>query len=417
MRKCAFLYLCAILLSVPSSANVCRSDHFVIESGLDGKFLQLVEANAEAYYTAVVGRYFLRGWEYPLKIYYSETESESKELLSEQGYADKAVGSYYVASVSAIYGYRFKSDGQPSCWGDLFNGITRHFIHLNRPDVPAWFEEELAFFFGNQARIVKGSLIITRPTAKYKEKLGSQIARGVRFNIKKLFSVTTEQFDSWDMGEPFAQVFLNWLQGNGQLEPFLKSIQEKGYELPVLEEAVSLPFGRINAELSRFIRDKPEAEIFFEDALAAGGEVEKEQLLLKALELDPDFDAARLELARSYSRSKDYDNCRANLERILSNGQSVEYRPAAVLMGNTYYRQNNYSKALEFYLKSWDYSDCYEYKYRVAYQIANCYYYLKNPNSAKQWYAKFLDFKWEPDKMKAHTAYALKYLGRRATND
>jgi tetratricopeptide (TPR) repeat protein len=140
-------------------------------------------------------------------------------------------------------------------------------------------------------------------------------------------------------------------------------------------------------------------------------QAQKIQAFLKALELKPDYHTARLELAECYCRSKDYEKCRENLKQILDDPESIEYRQAAGLMANTYYNEKDYPKALEYYNKAWEYSDCYEYKYRLAYQIGNCFYYLKDPEGAKQWYKKFLDCNWEPEKMKTSVDYARKYLG------
>ena len=187
-------------------------------------------------------------------------------------------------------------------------------------------------------------------------------------------------------------------------------MREKGYELSVLEETVSGSYGRINIGLSKFIKKDCYAGAYLKDGQQAEDKARKKQAFLKALELKPDYQTARLELAGCYYQSRDYENCRENLKQIFDDPESIEYRRAASLMGNTYYNEKDYLKALEYYNKAWEYSDYYEYKYRVAYQIGNCFYYLKNPEGAKQWYEKFLDCKWEQESMKASADYARKYL-------
>ena len=263
---------------------------------------------------------------------------------------------------------------------------------------------------GEQTRIVKGKITVGRPNPWREQILRNEIEQGRRPNIKRLFSSSTEQFHDWDLGCHFARAFFYWLHETGQLEQYLKNVREKGYELSVLEETVSDSYGRINIELSKFIKKDCYAGAYLKDGQQTEDEAQKIQAFLKALELKPDYQAARLELAECYYRNRDYENCRENLKQILDDPESTEYRQAACLMANTYYNQKDYPKALEYYNKAWEYSDYYEYKHRTAYQIGNCCYYLKDSEGAKQWYKKFLDCNWEQESMKASTDYARKYL-------
>ncbi|MHC4759073.1 MAG: hypothetical protein ACYTE8_10480, partial [Planctomycetota bacterium] len=52
----------------------------------------------------------------------------------------------------------------------------------------------------------------------------------------------------------------------------------------------------------------------------------------------------------------------------------------------------------------------YDYRYRIAYRLANSYNHMKNTSSARQWYETFLASKWNPDDMKLCADYAQKYV-------
>ena len=412
MKKQIFLCVCwIVLLFTNAFAEDCQSDHFIIHSDLDPCYMQFVRANAEAYYENLQGRYFQTGWQKPLTIYYSRTQSDTQQLLDKDGHKIKVDYGFYESSTPAVYTHQFMNNGELGGWGTLFHEITHHFIQLNYRDPPAWFDEGLACFLGEQTRIVKGKITVGRPNPWREQILRNEIEQGRRPNIKRLFSSSTEQFNEWDLGCHFARAFFYWLHETGRLEQYLKNVQKKGYELSVLEETVSDSYGKINVELSKFIKKNCYAGAYLKDGRQTEDEAQKIQASLKALDLKPDYQAARLELAECYYRSRDYEKCRENLKQILDNPESIEYRQAAGLMANTYYNEKDYPKALDYYNKAWEYSDYYEYKYRLAYQIGNCCYYLKDPEGAKQWYKKFLDCKWEQESMKASADYARKYLG------
>jgi tetratricopeptide (TPR) repeat protein len=411
MKKQIFLcFCCALLLFTNAFAGNCQSDHFVICSDLDPCYVQFIRANAEAYYENLQERYFQTEWAKPLTIYYSKTQSDTQQLLDKNGHKIKVDYGFYDSGTPAVYTHRFMNDGGLSSWGTVFHEITHYFIQLNYRDCPAWFNEGLACFLGEQTRIVKGKLTVGRPNPWREQILRNDIEQGRRPNIRRLYSSSTEQFYDWDLGCHFARALFYWLHETGRLEQYLKNVQKKGYELSVLEETVSQSYGRINAELSKFIKKDCYAGAYLQDGRQAEDEPQKIQAFLKALELKPDYQAARLELAECYYRGKDYEKCRENLKQILDDAESIEYPQAANLMANTYYNEKDYSKAQEYYNKAWEYSDCYEYKYRLAYQIGNCCYHLKDTEGARQWYKEFLDCNWEPEKMKTAVDYAHKYL-------
>ncbi len=418
MKKHIFLCACCVLLLLTNAfAEYCQSEHFTIHSDLAPCFVRLVQTNAEAYYKNLNERYFQTCWTKPLTIYYSKTQSDTKQLLNKNGLTADVNYGLYEHGTSAVYTHQFMNNSEFSGWGALFHEITHHFVQLNYRTPPAWFDEGLACFFGEQTQIVKGKLTSGMPNPRLEQILRNDIEQGRRPSIKRLFSTSTEQFNQWDMGCHFARVLFYWLYDTGQLEKYLKNVQRKGYDISVLEETVSESDEKINVELSKFIKKNCYAGAYLNDGRQTEDQAQKIQAFLKAIELKPDYQAARLELAECYYRDKDYEKCRENLKQILDNQQSAEYQQAATLLANIYYNQKNYSKSLEYYNKSWEYSDYYEYKYRLAYQIGNCCFYLKDYEGAKQWYKKFLDCNWEPEKMKTAVDYSRKYLAAIAATE
>jgi tetratricopeptide (TPR) repeat protein len=377
--------------------------------------VQFVRANAEAYYENLHDRYFPAKWQKPLTIYYCRTQSDTRQLLDKNGCETKVGQGFYEPNTPAVYTHQFTDDRELNGWDALFHEIAHHFIQLNFRDPPVWFDEGLACFLGEQTQIVKGKLIIGEPCLRREQILRDEFEQGRRTNIRRLLSSSTEQFNEWDLGCHFARAFFYWLYETNKLGPFLKNVREKGYDLPALEETISDPYGKINVDLSKFIKKDCCAGAYLQDARQADNETEKINAFLKALELKPDYQTARFELADCYYRSKDYEKCRENLKQILDDPESIEYRQAAVLLANTYYNEKNYPQALEYYNKAWEYSDYYEYKYRLAYQIGNCFYHIKDPENAKQWYKTFLDCRWDKEDMNAGADYAQKYIEHKDT--
>lgn len=415
MNKNICLYFCcALLFSAGALAEYPEYNHFAIESDLHPSYTELVEANAEAYYENLE-QYFQSGWREPLTIYYSRTQSDTQKLLNEHGLDVQVSCGHYEPNTPAVYAHRFMDNTEPSGWGKLFHQITHHFVRQNFQNPPEWFDEGLACFLGEQTQILKGELIATGTNAYRPQILMEEIEQGRRFSTKRLFSFSDEQFHNWDGGCSFAIAFFYWLSETGELKQYLSSAQEKGFELSVLEETLSKPFGRVNVELLKFIKKHCYAEAYLQQARGTEDQAQKKQALLKALEIKPDYHPALLDLAKCYSRTKDNDKYHAYLEQILNDPQSCEYQQAATLMGNDIYNRKDYAKALGYYKKAWEYSDYYEYKYRLAYRIANCCHYLNDTENAGKWYEKFLDCNWEPEKTRTSIEYAREYVGRTNT--
>jgi predicted negative regulator of RcsB-dependent stress response len=406
------------MLVTISPASDYECDHFTINSDLDPRFVQFIEANAEAYFKHLKRFYFSATWREPLLIYYSKTQSDTRELLKEHGQRHWVGSGYYAPSipvlyspnVSVVYSHQIMNNGRRTSWGELFHEITHHFIRLNYDNPPAWFNEGLASFLGEQTQIVNKKMTVGRPHPWREQILRDKIEEGLRPNIKRFFSTSNQQFYNWDVGHHFARAFFYWLHENGYLKDYLRNVRIKGYEFSVLEETVSQTYGKINVKLLRFIKQHCYAGAYLQDSRQAEGQTQKEQAILKALELKPDYKAAQLELAKCYYHNKNYEKCRENLNHILDDPECIEYRQAVTLLASIYYGQKDYSQALKYYKIGWKYSDYYEYKYRLAYKLGNCYHHLKNHKGAKTWYKKFLDCRWEPESMKPQADYALKYI-------
>jgi lipopolysaccharide biosynthesis regulator YciM len=150
---------------------------------------------------------------------------------------------------------------------------------------------------------------------------------------------------------------------------------------------------------------------YLEQANKSSVREEKEIALLKALRLKPQNHKTMLEAAKFYYSIGDYARCRDMIRPIVV-GPAGNYSRAAVrLTADAYYREKDYRAALESYNTAMEYSEYYEYKYRLNYQVANCYHYLEDPVQAKLWYKEFLDGRWEKDQMAACAEYAAKYIG------
>ncbi|MHC4220984.1 MAG: tetratricopeptide repeat protein, partial [Planctomycetota bacterium] len=119
---------------------------------------------------------------------------------------------------------------------------------------------------------------------------------------------------------------------------------------------------------------------------------------------------AQWQLAQAYLQSDDLQKCRDILEQILNDTKCSQYPLAAELMGNLYYKEKDYKKALEYYITGWEHGQHYIYKYKIAYQAANCYYYQKNKKETGLWYKKFLETNWQQQETKTHVAYAKKFV-------
>lgn len=413
MKRHVILCFGWLLLSFRSGfAETYKSDHFIIHSDLDPRYVQFIQANAEAYYENMTKQYFRTGGGKPITVYYSKTQSETFQLLRNRGHKTEAHSSYYVSDEAAIYTYRIANNGGIVDIGTLFHEITHHFVRSNFKDPPVWFNEGLACFLGNETRIVKGKIEVGEPEPWREEDLKERIEKDIKPNLKRLFPMTQKQLYDWPIGYNFSRAFFYWLYESGKLEEYLQNVRKNGFEIWVLEQTVHKPVNEINKELLAFIQKDCYAGAYLGQGLRNRNEVQKREAFLKALELKPNYRKAKLELALCCYRAGDYKQCRSWLGDILLFPESSEYRKATEYMGHSYSREGDYVKAIEYYEKSLEYSDYYEYKYNLYYWIANCHHYLKDYATAKKFYKMFLDGNWEPEKDPKEVAYAKEYQKR-----
>jgi len=386
-----------LLIGASAFAETVQSKHFIIESPLDSRYINFIQANVEAYYENMAGHYFDRGWgaKRPLKIYYLVNESDTQELLKKHGIDFEGYGKY-VASEQAVYTHQYLNNGVATGWGTVFHEITHHFVAQNYKNVPSWFNEGLATFFAEQTRIVKGKLTLGRPNPWRERELRNMIENGLQIDVKFLTSTTIAQFYSWKPAYHVDRALFYWLYETGRFDAYLRNAQLKGCSLSVLKETVGKSEIEINQEILSFIKANCYPAAYFEDGRIAGNLEQKTKLFEKALQIKPDYQPAILELARCSYNNNEYEKSRAALKPILDDLQSIQHRESLCIISDSFYHEKNYAAALEYYQKAWEYSDYDEYKYVLAYWIANCHHNLNNYEMAKQWYQQFLDLNWEP---------------------
>ncbi|MHC4123360.1 MAG: tetratricopeptide repeat protein [Planctomycetota bacterium] len=397
--------------------------HFAIHSDLHPAYMDFIKNTAETFYANMYNVYFKDGWAEPgidpsselfakqLIIYYSDTEDKTEKLLVSRGHKEEAGGSYYVPSVPAIYAYRISKSGEDSGWAPLLQGITQHFVGINLQHMPEWFQKETGHFFSKQSRIIKDKLFFEKPDSKPQEMLKAQQAK---INIKRLYVSAADVYYKGDIGDKFARAFFNWLYEIEQLTRYIRNVQRMKFprnakEFDCLSKSTGKTLPQINAEISEFIEETSQPSNL-DKGLKSSDNAEKKGIFLNILQLQPQHRQARLNLAECYSEEKNYKISREHLEQLLDNKESLEYYPAMKLTALTYYKEKNYSKALECFSRAWECSNCCEYRYKLAYYTANCHLRLKNTENTVKWYQQFLNERWNPEDMKECADYAQKYI-------
>jgi tetratricopeptide (TPR) repeat protein len=401
--------ICVLVLLTRASGETYRSKHFIIHTDLDPRLVKFIQANAEAYYKQIEKLYFKTGGRRPIIIYYSKTQADTQKLFDKHGIKSKAYYGQYFPNIPAIYTHQWMNDGGGTGWGTLFHEITHHFINLNYRNPPAWFDEGLACILGETSRIIKGNLRMGLPNPWREKALRNMIENGFRIDVKRLTSLSAEDFNRNRNNYHPTRALFYWIYEIGHLSDYLRNVEQKGYSLSVLEQTVNLPSNRISAELLAFIKKSCYAGAYLADGQQDEDNTRKKELFLKALELKPDYKRAQYELALCCYRDKDYERCKVYLHKILNDPKSIEYLVATRLTGHCYYVSKDYAQALDYYQKSLEYSDYYEYEYEVCYWMANCYHYLEDHATAEKFYKMFLDSNWEPEKLSKKVEHARKY--------
>ncbi len=404
LSACIVFCLCAV-----APAAEYRGAYVTVASDLDSGYIQVLSANAEAFSKGLSSGYFRGARVGQVKICYAKDESEARLLVAEDGGAKEAGEGWYVPSGSTLYGWA-EGCGDENGWGGLFDGITTHFVRQSAPAAPLWFAAGLCSFFGDQGRIEKGRLVIAHPavggaafTKLMKDEKGG-------LTVTRLAATTDRQFGSWEAGAGYAQMLFYWLYENGLLERYITATRGRGYDAAVLEEVAGRPAVKINSELREFRESVLSAVELAGKGLACEDPNEKKKYFSDALELRPNYQAARLELAKCFYKENNPEKCRGLLAEIMGASEPVEYRQAAQWMGTSFYGQKDYGKAIEYYTSAWETSVEYECRYRLAYQIATCYYHLEDETNAVQWYQKFLEGRWDAEDCRQQADFARQYL-------
>lgn len=413
MRKWILgIFVWGLVFAGDSFGETYESKHFTIYSDLDPRYVKVVQANAEAYFTDMVGRYFKNGGGKRVKIYFSETQSDTFKLLRKRGHKNKTNRSFYVYKDSSIYTHRFTKGGHEIEIGTLFHEITHHMVRLNFKDPPIWLNEGLACFLGNETRIVRGKAVVGQPNPWRERELKERIEKGIRPNLKRLFPMTQKELYKWPIGYNFSRALFYWLHESGKLEEYLQNAEKDGYDISVLEKTVNKSVNEINKELLEFIQKYCYAGAYVHEGQRVRSKAKEKEMFTKAVELLPDYSKGLFELGLCYYREKDYDNCRKYLNRILEDPDSIHYMNASDYIGRCYYYEKDYPKALEYFKKALAYSEYYDRSYKICFWIANCYHYMKDHAGAQEFYKIFFDNNWEPEDMAEQVKYAENYQKR-----
>lgn len=419
--------LSVLALSYPVLPElVSETDHFRIYTSLGPQFARFIERNAEAYYQNMTPRYFPNGFDGPLSIVYSTTQAESRRVLKALGHSDSApiafglyigLGRPTAGPQPAVYMHR-KMDQNTvlSGWGTLFHEITHHFIHQNYDDPPAWFSEGLASFLGEMTRVVKGQLDLGHPNPRREKILHDRIKGGFRVvDVKHILSLSGENFDyDADLNMAFARALFYWLHSTGALHDYLRAVREKGYALSVLERVVGKSSKQINQELLAFVETHCYPAAYVYEAVRMPSHqrrknpVKVKELLLKALEIQPNDKYAQFELA-GYMCNEERDNfnqCRELLKPLLGDKGSAYYVDALWFVGDTYKHEKKCSMAIDYYLQTLEYAEYIENHYWLFAVIGRCYDVLGDRARAIEWYKKFLEFNWDPESDSRRTQQA-----------
>ena len=148
MKK-IILCLVVVFLFLNCSSVYSRSyesQHFIIHSDLDSRYVKIIQSNIESFYEKILSEFFSKGWETPLAIYYSETQSDTQKLIAGFGYNDEIHYGIYVSALKAIFTHRKMDSGGLSGLGTVYHEIVHRFVDLNYDRPPTWFNEGLATF-------------------------------------------------------------------------------------------------------------------------------------------------------------------------------------------------------------------------------------------------------------------------------
>jgi len=413
-RRLALLALCITPLAASAAEPL---GHFRVHSRLDPRLVAYITRNVEAYYRNLTPRFFAKGFDRPLAIYYSGTAAETRSLLESFGEpGDAGYGRYYgrirtpEGAQPAVFTHRRMDDGSPAGWGSLFHEITHHFEALNFGDAPAWFNEGLASFLGERTRPVAGRCTFGRPNPRRERALRNLIERGLKVDVRRLLSLSDEAFYRSPEGYHLARALFFWLYAEGRFDVCLEAAAHGDYSLNALSRMTGRSESAINRDLLAFIRRTCYPAAYLYDSDDAPDPERRLALVRRALALRPDYQLAQMALARACYQAGNYDGCRAAMAQVLADSTSPERFEALWKAGDCDYAQRRYRQALDHYRRALAAGDYDERQPQLFYWIGNCCYFVGDRTGMKQWYRRFLRADWEPDQHRDWVAHARKNL-------
>lgn len=410
MRRVVFVYcVCALLYNPVTKGATYRTAHFTIHSDMDSRYVSFIVENAESFYESMLDTYFDKGWQEPLGIVYSRSQSDTQKLFGDK---QKIYYGIYVPSKNAIYTHRYMDDGGTSGWGTLFHEITHHFVRMNFVKPPTWFNEGLTCILSEHARVVMGRLSLGRPNPWREHRLRDMLNGGYKVDVKHLTRMSNKEFDSSrDNYHPLRALFY-FLYEKGFLLDYVKNVKGRGYDTSVLEQTCRATSDEIGRDVLKFIKSHCYAGAYLQDAYLAKDISSRKAALTRSLELKPGYRPAQMELARCFYREKDYDNCTLMVAQVLQDRYCPERKDALKLCGDMCYTKKKYAEAIEFYERALEYSEGWEYSYQISYCIANSSHGLRNIENAVKWHRHFLESNWEPERLQKWTDYSKGYVDR-----
>lgn len=387
------------------------SAHFRIISPLDPRYVAYIQANAEAYYRAVIPLYFKQGYSQPLTIYYGRNADDTRRWFKQFDISHDIPMGLYVGSARAIFTQRELDDGGLMGIGTLFHEITHHFVAVNWGSPPTWFNEGMASFLGEQSRIVGGRLSLGHANPWREQVLRDELDSGMPLDLRSLCTVSQLELTSARSVTHRARLVFLWLYRRGLLLTYLQAARKHGYGLDVLTQTAGLSADALEAELLKFFKQECYPAAYLKDSQDAFDQPERRKaLLLQAIALKPGYQPALVDLANMAYHGFQFEECRRLLEVSLKDLLSPQHVEALVLAGDSYYEQHNYTAALQHYQDALAIADFSEQKPIIYYSIGNCLLNLNQPDAAREMYAKFLEAAWAPEQQAEQVVFARQYL-------
>ncbi|MDD5436715.1 MAG: tetratricopeptide repeat protein [Candidatus Omnitrophica bacterium] len=382
-----------------------QSKHFIVYSDMPPIFRNLILEECEAYYQGVYPKYFSKGFDKRLKIYYKRTASKSEKVFG-----------FYQGAIPAVFMSRDRPNGVVSGWGTLFHEIGHHFAQINYGNTPMWFNEGVAAFLGETSRIVNGKLVIGSPNPMRELDIRNAMEAGNIISISKLIAMSDSEF-STNIGynESVTRAFFYWLYSRGKLIDFLAKVKDQWHGIETIENIFVEKIGVLNEQFIAFIKTECYAGAYLKDGQDVDDVATKKEAYTKALSLKPNYDLAKYLLAEEVYEETDAQKATNIYINILRSEDSSRYADAAFNLGRIFFKESNFVKARAYYQLSWDASDYDEEKYKAALKLAWCNIYLGDKTNAKKWFRVFVKYDYEPNTHSKDSEFANGFLNNNFT--